>query len=116
MPMQQGSGTPHTGQKSWSNSQEFLYAIEESKTLIQAKIKEIVSELDQSRTATLQAEKEAEDYETSFKDLQKQFKVLKEESEQKDKRIEELEQALKHYDDRIFPDERRSWRGWDMRR
>ncbi|KAF5576171.1 hypothetical protein FPCIR_12739 [Fusarium pseudocircinatum] len=116
MSMQRGSNTPNTGQKSWSNSQELSDAIEESKTQLEAEVKAVLSELDQTRTAALQAEKEREGYETVFKDLQKQYKTLKEESEQKDRRIEELEQALKRYEDRTFPSVRRSWREFHNRR
>ncbi|KAF5548335.1 hypothetical protein FPHYL_9950 [Fusarium phyllophilum] len=116
MSMHQGSENPNTGYQSWPNSQKFLDAIEESKTMIQAKIKEVLSELDQTRTAALQAEKERKAYETSFKDLQKQYKGLKEESEQKNKRIKELEQAVKHYEERTFPNERRPWREFYKRR
>ncbi|KAF5643767.1 uncharacterized protein FTJAE_3066 [Fusarium tjaetaba] len=95
---------------SWSNSQEFLDTIEESMAEVKAEFKAVRSELDQARTAALQAKDEREHYETSFNNLEKEYKVLKEESEKKDKQIEELKQALKHYEDRFFPNERRSWR------
>ncbi|KAF5702108.1 hypothetical protein FMUND_13603 [Fusarium mundagurra] len=116
MSMQQGPGTPNARQLSWSNNQKASDAIGESMMKAEAKVKTVLSELYQARTAALQAEKEREHFETSFNNLQKEYKALKEESEQKDKRIEELKQAGKHYEDRVFLDDRRSWREWYMRR
>ncbi|KAF5599984.1 hypothetical protein FPANT_2887 [Fusarium pseudoanthophilum] len=110
MLVQGDSVTPNTGQRFRPNRQELSGAIKESMMGMEAEVKTLLSKLDQARTAALQAEDEREHYETSFNNLQKQYKVLKEESEKKDKQIEELQQALKHYEDRVFPNERRSWR------
>ncbi|KAF5663475.1 hypothetical protein FDENT_13121 [Fusarium denticulatum] len=108
MSMQQGPGTPNAGQQSWSNNQKASDSIGESMMKIEA----VLSELRQARAAALLAQKERHYYATSFNNLQKEYRALKEESERKDKRIADL----KRYEDQVFPDERRSWRGWDMRR
>ncbi|KAF5623651.1 serine threonine kinase [Fusarium sp. NRRL 25303] len=102
---QQGPASTDVGQQSPSNNQKALNVVGES--VLQLEV--VLSQLRKAQAAAVQAEKEREDYKASVKSLEEELKVLKEESDRKHKRIEELEKALDYHERRVWPDNRYSW-------
>lgn len=103
---QQGPASTDVGQQSQSNNQKASRAVGESVLRLEA----VLSQLREAQATAVQAEKERDDCKASVKHLQEELKVLKEESDRKDKRIEDLKEALNYYERRVWPDDRYSWR------
>lgn len=90
MSTQQGPASTNVGQQSPSNNQKASNDVGESVLQLEA----VLSQLREAQAAAVQVEKEREDYKASVKNLEEELKVLSEESDRKEKRIEELQEAL----------------------